>query len=181
VERNRRKRLILLIVEAACGPCLLSLCCCFYVFSLLRWRKRLKERASGEKKRSPGRTSSRASGGRGSSTDNGGPKLVMFNNKITLAETIEATRQFDEENMLSRTRYGLVFKASYSDGMVLSIRRLPDGALDENMFRKEAESVGKVKKKKKKKKVWRVDPSDPNIIRVYPPDLPLNGSSGSTR
>ena len=145
VERNRRKRLILLIVVAACGACLLSLCCCFYIFSLLRWRKRLKERASGEKKRSPGRTSSRASGGRGSSTDNGGPKLVMFNNKITLAETIEATRQFDEENVLSRTRYGLVFKASYSDGMVLSIRRLPDGALDENMFRKEAESVGKVK------------------------------------
>jgi hypothetical protein len=33
--------------------------------------------------------------------------------------------------------------------MVLSIRRLPDGALDENMFRKEAESIGKVKKKKK--------------------------------
>jgi hypothetical protein len=105
-----------------------------------------------EAQRSPGRTSSRASGGRGSSTDNGGPKFVMFNNKITLAETIKATRQFDEENVLSRTRYGLDFKASYRDGMVLSIRRLPDGALDKNMFRKEAESVGKVKKKKKKKK-----------------------------
>jgi predicted Ser/Thr protein kinase len=111
----------------------------------LRWRKRLKERASGEKKMSPGRTSAWASGGRGSSTDNGGPKLVMFNNKITLAETIEATRQFDEENVLNRTQYGLVFKASYSDGMVLSIRRIPNGALDENMFKKEAESLGKVK------------------------------------
>lgn len=29
--------------------------------------------------------------------------------------------------------------------MVLSIRRLPDGSLDENMFRKEAESLGKIK------------------------------------
>ncbi|KAG5533555.1 hypothetical protein RHGRI_027667 [Rhododendron griersonianum] len=29
--------------------------------------------------------------------------------------------------------------------MVLSIRGLPDGSLDENMFRKEAESLGKVK------------------------------------
>ncbi|KAM4117487.1 hypothetical protein ACB094_02G128600 [Castanea mollissima] len=144
MDRGRKKRLILLIVIAAGGALLLSLCCCFYIFSLLRWRKKLKEKASGEKKRSPGRASSGASGGRGS-TDNGGPKLVMFNNKITLAETIEATRQFDEENVLSRTRYGLVFKASYNDGMVLSIRRLPDGSLDENMFRKEAESLGKVR------------------------------------
>ncbi|CAB4287916.1 unnamed protein product [Prunus armeniaca] len=63
----------------------------------------------------------------------------MFNNKVTLAETIEATRQFDEENVLSITRYGLVFKACYADGMVLSVRRFPDGALNENLFRKEAE------------------------------------------
>ncbi|MED6181352.1 hypothetical protein PIB30_018685 [Stylosanthes scabra] len=69
----------------------------------------------------------------------------MFNTKITLAETIEATRQFDEENVLSRTRFGLVFKACYNDGMVLSVRRLPDGALEENTFRKEAESLGKVR------------------------------------
>ena len=123
---------------------MLALCCCFYTYSLLRWRKRLKQGAAGEKKRSPTRPSSNESGGRGS-TDNGGPKLVMFNNKITLAETTEATRQFDEENVLSRTRYGLVFKACYSDGMVLSIRRLPDGSLDENMFRKEAEFLSKVK------------------------------------
>ncbi|CAB4275856.1 unnamed protein product [Prunus armeniaca] len=94
--------------------------------------------------RSPARASSGASGGRGSS-DSGGPKLVMFNNKITLAETIEATRQFDEENVLSRTRYGLVFKACYADGMVLSVRRFPDGALNENLFRKEAEALGRVK------------------------------------
>ena len=40
---------------------------------------------------------------------------------LAFAETTEATRQFDEENVLSRTRYGLVFKACYSDGMVLSI------------------------------------------------------------
>ena len=64
---------------------------------------------------------------------------------LAFAETTEATRQFDEENVLSRNRYGLVFKACYSDGMVLSIRRLPDGSLDENMFKKEAEFLSKVK------------------------------------
>ncbi|KAJ1422578.1 Serine/threonine-protein kinase, active site [Sesbania bispinosa] len=110
--------------------------------SLLRWRKRLKAAVSGEKKKSP--RSSGTSRGRGS-IDNGGPKLIMFNTKITLAETMEATRNFDEENVLSRTKYGLVFKACYNDGMILSIRRLPDGSLDENMFRKEAESLGKIK------------------------------------
>lgn len=147
-EKNRRKRLILLIAVVVLGAILLSLFCCFYTFSLLRWRRRLKERASGEKKTSPARASSRTSGGsaRGSS-DNGVPKLVMFNNRITLVETVEATRQFDEENVLSRTRYGLVFKACYNDGMVLSIRRLPGGPqlLEENAFRKEAEALGKVK------------------------------------
>ncbi|KAL0432380.1 UNVERIFIED_CONTAM: putative LRR receptor-like serine/threonine-protein kinase [Sesamum latifolium] len=73
------------------------------------------------------------------------PKLVMFNNKITYAETLEATRQFDEENVLSRGKYGLLFKATYADGMVLAIRRLPDTSIAENTFRKEAESLGKVK------------------------------------
>ena len=139
-----RKRMIVLVVLIACGAFVLVLFCCFYLFSLLRWRKRLKQGVSGEKKKSPARASSGTSGGR-SSTESGGPKLVMFNTKVTLAETIEATRQFDEENVLSRTRYGLVFKACYNDGMVLSIRRLQDGSLDENMFRKEAESLGKVK------------------------------------
>ncbi|KOM45212.1 hypothetical protein LR48_Vigan06g051800 [Vigna angularis] len=139
-----RKRMIVLVVVVACGAFVLVLFCCFYVFSLLRWRKRLKRGVSGEKKKSPARASSGTSGGR-SSTESGGPKLVMFNTKVTLAETTEATRQFDEENVLSRTRYGLVFKACYNDGMVLSVRRLQDGSLDENMFRKEAESLGKVK------------------------------------
>ncbi|KAA8531958.1 hypothetical protein F0562_006900 [Nyssa sinensis] len=160
---SRRKKLILLTAVAIAGACLMALCCCFYIFSLLRWRKRLKEGAAGEKKRSPARASSGASVGRGSG-DNGGPKLVMFNNKITLAETVEATRQFDEENVLSRTRYGLVFKGCYNDGMVLSIRRLPDGSLEENMFRKEAESLGRVKHR------------NLTVLRGYyagPPDLRL--------
>jgi hypothetical protein len=52
-----------------------------------------------------------------------------FYNKITVAETLEATRQFDEENVLSRGRYGLLFKALFQDGMVLAIRRLPDGSI----------------------------------------------------
>ncbi|TYJ10204.1 hypothetical protein E1A91_A11G192100v1 [Gossypium mustelinum] len=161
-DKGKRKRLIVVIVVVVCAACLLLLCCCFYVFSLFRWRKKLKA-AAGEKKRSPARASSGSSRGRGS-TDNGGPKLVMFNNKITLAETIEATRQFAEENVLSRSRYGLVFKACYNDGMVLSIRRLPDGSLDENMFRKEAEFVGKVKHR------------NLTVLRGYyagPPDLRL--------
>jgi Leucine-rich repeat (LRR) protein len=143
-DNRDKKRLLVLIIIIAVGACILVLFCCFYIIGLWRWRKKLKERVSGEKKKSPARASSGASGGRVSS-ENGGPKLVMFNSKITLAETIEATRQFDEENVLSRTRFGLVFKACYNDGMVLSIRRLPDGSLDENMFRKEAESLGKIK------------------------------------
>ncbi|CBI19800.3 unnamed protein product, partial [Vitis vinifera] len=143
VTKRKRRKLILLVCVAVGGATLLALCCCGYIFSLLRWRKKLREGAAGEKKRSPA-PSSGGERGRGSG-ENGGPKLVMFNNKITYAETLEATRQFDEENVLSRGRYGLVFKASFQDGMVLSIRRLPDGSIEENTFRKEAESLGKVK------------------------------------
>ncbi|KAK9929656.1 hypothetical protein M0R45_026746 [Rubus argutus] len=162
-KNDRKKRLILLIVIAVSGSCLLALCCCFYIFSLLRWRKKLKQGSSGEKTRSSARASSGTSEGRGSS-DSGVPKLVMFNSKITLAETIAATRQFDEENVLSRTQYGLVFKACYDDGMVMSIRRLPDATLDENLFRKEAESLGRVKHR------------NLTVLRGYyagPPDLRL--------
>ncbi|KHN41912.1 Putative LRR receptor-like serine/threonine-protein kinase [Glycine soja] len=164
INGKNRKRLIVLVVVIACGAFALVLFCCFYVFSLLRWRKRLKQGVSGEKKKSPARASSGTSAARSSSTQSGGPKLVMFNTKITLAETIEATRQFDEENVLSRTRHGLVFKACYNDGMVLSIRRLQDGSLDENMFRKEAESLGKVKNR------------NLTVLRGYyagPPDMRL--------
>ncbi|KAI3464879.1 hypothetical protein Pfo_021542 [Paulownia fortunei] len=141
VKRRKRKRLILLIVVAAAGSLMLLLCCCGYIYSLLRWRKKLRAGAAGEKKRSP---SPGSQGARGSG-ENGAPKLVMFNNKITYAETVEATRQFDEENVLSRGKYGLLFKATYADGMVLAIRRLPDTSIEENTFRKEAESLGKVK------------------------------------
>ncbi|KAK8643035.1 hypothetical protein V6N13_012351 [Hibiscus sabdariffa] len=144
VRNRKRRKLILLIVVAAGGACLFALFCCGYIYGLLRWRKRLGEWASGEKKRSPASASLGADKVCGS-RDNGGPKLVMFNNKITLAETLEATRQFDEENVMSRGRYGLVFKATYQDGTVLSIRRLVDGSMDEDTFRKEAESLGKVK------------------------------------
>ncbi|KAL9172723.1 hypothetical protein ABFS82_03G066200 [Erythranthe guttata] len=140
-NRRKRKRLILFIAVAAAGGLLLLLCCCGYIYSLLRWRKKLRAGAMGEKKRSPspGSQTTRGSG------ENGAPKLIMFNNKITYAETLEATRQFDEENVLSRGKYGLLFKATYADGMVLAIRRLPDTSIEENTFRKEAESLGKVK------------------------------------
>ncbi|XP_075673804.1 uncharacterized protein LOC142643140 isoform X2 [Castanea sativa] len=148
VRRRKRKRLILFIGVAIAGAFLLTLCCCGYIYSLLRWRKKLREGAAGEKKRSPASAGSggeRGSQGSRGSGENGGPKLVMFNNKITVAEALEATRQFDEENVLSRGRYGLIFKATFQDGMVLAIRRLPDGSIDEGTFRKEAESLGKVK------------------------------------
>ncbi|XP_042033088.1 probable LRR receptor-like serine/threonine-protein kinase At4g36180 [Salvia splendens] len=139
IER-KRKKLILFIVVVSVGSLMLLLCCCAYVYSLLRWRKKLRAGAEGVKKRSP----SPGSQARGSE-ENGQPKLIMFNNMITYAETVEATRQYDEENVLSRGKYGLLFKATYADGMVLAIRRLADTSIDESTFRKEAESLGKVK------------------------------------
>ncbi|KAL3639103.1 hypothetical protein CASFOL_017010 [Castilleja foliolosa] len=139
VMRRRRKRFIQFIVVAAVGSLLLMLCCCGYIYSLFRWRNKL--RAAGEKKRSP----SCGSQGTRSSGENGPPKLVMFNDKIKYSETLEATRQFDEENVLSRGKYGLLFKATYADGMVLAIRRLPNTSIDVNTYRKEAEYLGKVK------------------------------------
>ncbi|TKY75218.1 LRR receptor serine/threonine-protein kinase [Spatholobus suberectus] len=144
IRRRKKRRLVMFIGVAVAGLCLLALCCCGYVYSLLRWRSKLREGVTGEKKRSPTTSVGGERGSRGSG-ENGGPKLVMFNNKITYAETLEATRNFDEENVLSRGRYGLVFKASYQDGMVLSLRRLVNGFIDEGTFRKEAESLGKVK------------------------------------
>ncbi|GFP94131.1 probable LRR receptor-like serine/threonine-protein kinase at4g36180 [Phtheirospermum japonicum] len=147
-ENGDKNRLIMFVAVAASGTLLMLSCCCFYIYSFLRWREKVQKDATGEKKKqSPARASSRTSGGRGSSEHGGPPKLVMFNDKITLAETVEATRLFDEENVLSRTRHGVLFKACYNDGMVLAIRRLPDGGslLDLNAFRKEAESLGGVK------------------------------------
>ncbi|CAN1127178.1 Probable LRR receptor-like serine/threonine-protein kinase At4g36180 [Linum perenne] len=147
VKNRKRRKLILFIAVITGGSLLLAFCCSGYIYSLLRWRTKLREFAAG-KKPSPNRASSGTDRGRGSNggENNGGPKLVMFNNKITYAETIEATRNFDEENVLSRGRYGLVFKSSYQDGMVLAIRRLLDGStVDEATFRKEAESLGRVK------------------------------------
>ncbi|KAK1391658.1 putative LRR receptor-like serine/threonine-protein kinase [Heracleum sosnowskyi] len=143
-RRKKRKRLILLILVIAIGAAILACCCCGYIIGLVRWRKKLRAGLTGEKKKSPARGSSGTEGGRGSG-DNGGPKLIMFNTKLTYAETLEATRHFDEENVLSRGKYGLVYKATFLDGMVLAIRRLPDASVNEGTFRKEAESLGKVK------------------------------------
>ncbi|OMO49888.1 Sec1-like protein [Corchorus olitorius] len=66
---------------------------------LLSWRKKLREWATREKKRSSARASSGAERGRGIG-ENRGPKLVMFNNRITLAETQEATRQLMGKKVL---------------------------------------------------------------------------------
>jgi hypothetical protein len=38
-------------------------------------------------------------------------KLVMFHDPITIANIQEATGQFDEDHVLSRTSHGIVFKA----------------------------------------------------------------------
>ncbi|KAE8677095.1 putative LRR receptor-like serine/threonine-protein kinase [Hibiscus syriacus] len=163
-ERNRNKRkLILLIAMVVGGACIFALFCCGYIYSLIRWWQKLRGWATGEKKRSPAHACSGAGRSHGSG-ENGGPKLVMFNNKITLSETLEATRQFDEENVPSRGRNGLVFKATFQDGMVLSIRRLVDGSIDEATFRKEAELLGKVRHR------------NITVLRGYyvgPPDLRL--------
>ncbi|CAL9108802.1 unnamed protein product [Musa textilis] len=150
-QKRKRPYLILVIGLAAAAACILVLFCCCFAFSLLRWRRRFLDSRAGVKKRSPGRGSGSSGGSGGGSENNGGPKLVMFSNRNTYADTVEATRQFDEENVLSRGRHGLVFKACYNDGTVLSILRLPstsaDGAIviEEAAFRKEAESLGKVK------------------------------------
>ncbi|KAK1555295.1 hypothetical protein Q3G72_024624 [Acer saccharum] len=176
VRKMKRKKLIILICVAVAGVCLLALCCCGYIYSLLRWRKKLRG-ANGEKKPSPACGSgSGTDRGRGSG-ENGGPKLVMFNNKITYAETLEATRQFDEENVLSRGRYGLVFKGSFQDGMVLSIRRLPDGSINEGNFRKEAESLGKVKHRNLT--VLRGYYAGPPDVRLLVYDYMPNGNLGT--
>lgn len=141
-KRRKKKRLLLMVSIAASVACIVAICClCFYILSLIRWRHRLRDAGGKDKKRSRSRPSVARDSG-----ENGAPKLVMFNDRITYAETVEATRHFDEENVLSRGRHGLVFKACFHDGAVLSIRRLPDGStVDEGTFRKEAESLGKVK------------------------------------
>lgn len=153
-RKRRRERLFFWIgIGAAIAFVIASLfCCCVIV--LCRLRHRYLDNRAGVKKRSPARGSGSSGGNRSSSCENGGtalPKLIMFSNKITYAETVEATRQFDEENVLSRGRHGLVFKACYNDGTVLSILRLPstsaDGqiVIEEGFFRKECETLGKVK------------------------------------
>ncbi|KAL2346273.1 hypothetical protein Fmac_000273 [Flemingia macrophylla] len=177
VRRRKRRRLIILIGVAVAGLLLLALCCGGYVYSLLRWRKKLREGVTGEKKRSPTTSVGGERGSRGSGENGGGPKLVMFNNKITYAETLEATRNFDEENVLSRGRYGLVFKASYQDGMVLSIRRFLDGFIDEGTFRKEAESLGKVKHRNLT--VLRGYYAGPPDVRLLVYDYMPNGNLGT--
>ncbi|PKA60445.1 putative LRR receptor-like serine/threonine-protein kinase [Apostasia shenzhenica] len=163
-KRRRRKkteRLALLIglpAVAAVSLALMSFCC---VFTLLRWRKRVLDRRNGVKKRSPGRGSGGENGG--------GPKLVMFNSKITYAETVDATRNFEEENVLNRGRHGLLFKACFNDGSVLSVLRLPatslggEFAVDAAAFRKEAESLGKVKHR------------NLMVLRGYYPGPPADG------
>ncbi|KAI3777470.1 hypothetical protein L1987_47270 [Smallanthus sonchifolius] len=142
---SRKKKLILLICLAAGGGLVLLISCCGYVFPLLRWRRKLLRMGkSGEvKKPSPPRGSSgRDNSSRG---ENSPPKVVIFKNKITYADVLEATRQFDEENVMSRGTFGLVFKASFADGIVISIRRLPETSVSEATFQREAESLGKVK------------------------------------
>ncbi|XP_057435021.1 probable LRR receptor-like serine/threonine-protein kinase At4g36180 [Lotus japonicus] len=175
VRRRKRRRIIIFTAVAVAGLLLLALCCCGYIYSLIRWRNKLRRGVTGEKKRSPSGTSS---GARGSS-ENGGPKLVMFNNKITYAETLEATRNFDEENVLSRGKHGLVFKATFNDGIVLSIRRLPDNSLmEEPTFRREAESLGKVKHRNLTvlRGYYAGPPSDMRLL-VY--DYMPNGNLGT--
>ncbi|XP_020237303.1 probable LRR receptor-like serine/threonine-protein kinase At4g36180 [Cajanus cajan] len=177
VRRKKRRRLIIFIGVAVAGLCLLALCCGGYIYSLLRWRRKLREGVTGEKKRSPTTSVGGERGSRGSGENGGGPKLVMFNKKITYAETLEATRNFDEENVLSRGRYGLVFKASYQDGMVLSIRRFLDGFIDEGTFRKEAESLGKVKHRNLT--VLRGYYAGPPDVRLLVYDYMPNGNLGT--
>ncbi|MFS8016162.1 putative non-specific serine/threonine protein kinase [Helianthus anomalus] len=51
ITNGSSKRMIWLIVVAAAGAIFMSLCCCFYTYSLFRWRRRIQEKSkAGEKK-----------------------------------------------------------------------------------------------------------------------------------
>ncbi|MCD9641979.1 hypothetical protein HAX54_028542 [Datura stramonium] len=46
---NGENKLIMFIAVAASGALLLLSCCCFYTYNVLRWRRKLKEKAAGER------------------------------------------------------------------------------------------------------------------------------------
>lgn len=124
-HRHGKRAILLIAVAVACGALFLvsaTACLVICLVKMERKRRRLRE-TSGEQEK----------------------KLIMFYNPISYANALEATGHFDEEHVLSRTRYGIVFKACLQDGTVLSIRRLVDGPIEESVFRREAEALGKVK------------------------------------
>ncbi|CAK9881336.1 unnamed protein product [Sphagnum jensenii] len=71
--------------------------------------------------------------------------IVMFHEAITIAHIHDATGHFAEDHVISRTRFGILFKATLLDGTVLLVRRLPDGQLGEENFKAEAAMLAKVK------------------------------------
>ncbi|KMZ70277.1 Receptor-like protein kinase [Zostera marina] len=146
-KKRKKEKMVLMICIVVGTFAILAILCCFCcLLNMMKWRQRFMGGRSGVKKRSPSRGSGSTDSGMG---DN--PKLVMFGSKILYTETLDATRQFDEEAVLSRGRHGLVFKACFNDGTVLSILRLPSTSSDgtivigESSFRKEAETLGKIK------------------------------------
>ncbi|CAK9277453.1 unnamed protein product [Sphagnum jensenii] len=71
--------------------------------------------------------------------------IVMFHEAITIAHIHDATGHFAEDHVISRTRFGILFKATLLDGTVLLVRRLPDGQIGEENFKAEAAMLAKVK------------------------------------
>ncbi|RVX14969.1 putative LRR receptor-like serine/threonine-protein kinase [Vitis vinifera] len=108
VTKRKRRKLILLVCVAVGGATLLALCCCGYIFSLLRWRKKLREGAAGEKKRSPAPSS-------------GGEEAVGAGKIWTCIQGLFPRWHGPINPPPSRW------------------------SIEENTFRKEAESLGKVK------------------------------------
>ncbi|KAJ7526690.1 hypothetical protein O6H91_16G018700 [Diphasiastrum complanatum] len=74
-------------------------------------------------------------------------QLIMFQYPVYYACILEATGHYDEEHVLSRTRYDITFKACLQDGTMLSVRRFSDGVVDEIAFRAGAEILAGVKHK----------------------------------
>ncbi|KAK2987342.1 hypothetical protein RJ640_023643 [Escallonia rubra] len=73
--------------------------------------------------------------------------------RISMAELLEATRNFDPELIIGDGSFGLVYKATLFNGLTVAVKRLgPDAFQGFREFRAELETLGKIR--------------HPNIVRL---------------